>query len=90
MKPSDLPEADLEMRVRRLERQNRVQGRVLVALLCASLTLGSIAVSNAQPTVITADEVRAHSFSLLDPGGAVVDRWYSDEKGSFYHKAFPR
>ncbi len=64
--------ADIEARVRRLERQNRV----LVVLLGTALVVGSIAVSNAQPTVITATEVRAQRFSLLDPNGGLADDWY--------------
>jgi hypothetical protein len=47
-------------------------------LLCAALTLGSIAVSNAAPTVLTASEVRAQRFTLLDPNGGVADDWYTD------------
>ena len=43
---------------------------------CASLTLGSIAVSNAQPTVTTAQEVRANRFTLLDPNGGVAADWF--------------
>ena len=70
---NDLSLADMEARLRRLERQNRV----LVALLCAALALGSIAASNAQPTILTATEVRAQRFTLLDPNGRVADDWYT-------------
>ncbi len=81
---NDLINANIEERLQRLERRNRVQGLLLVALLCTSLTLGSIAASNAAPTVLTAEEFRAHSFSILDPGDVVVAHWFSDENGSFY------
>ncbi len=69
--------ADIETRVRRLERQNRIQGRALIVSIGTAIALGSIAVSNAQPTVITACEVRAQRFSLLDPNGGLADDWYS-------------
>jgi hypothetical protein len=65
--------ANIEARVRRVERQNRI----LVALLGISLAISSIAVSNAQPTVITAQEVRAHRFTLLDPNGGIASDWYT-------------
>jgi hypothetical protein len=68
--------SDIESRVRRLERQNRHQSRALVILLCAALVLGSIAVSNAQPTVLTAQEVRAQRFTLVDPNGGIAADWY--------------
>ena len=74
----DLALAHIHMRLRRVERQNRI----LIGLLCAAvgvgLAVGSIAATNAAPTVITADEVRAHRFTLLDPNGSVADDWYSD------------
>jgi hypothetical protein len=63
-----------ERRLRRVERQNRL----LFVLLCGALAIASIAVSNAQPTVITAGEVRAQRFTLLDPNGGMADDWYSD------------
>jgi hypothetical protein len=81
---------DTETRLLRLERQVRILVVLLVTALVTALALGSIAVSNAQPTVIIADDVRAHSFSLLDPTGTVVDHWYSDEKGTYYRKPFPQ
>jgi hypothetical protein len=65
--------ADVEKRVRRLERENRV----LVVLLAAVLAVASIAASNAQPTVVTAGEIRAQRFTLLDPNGGVADDWYA-------------
>ena len=70
---NDLALADVERRLRRLERQNRV----LLVLLCAALALGSIAASNAQQTILSAYEVRAQRFTLLDPNGGVADDWYT-------------
>jgi hypothetical protein len=67
----ELVPADIEARFRRLERQNRI----LVVLLGGALAFGSIAVSNAQPTVITAQEVRAQRFILVDPNGGMADDW---------------
>ncbi len=67
----ELAPADIERRFRRLERQNRI----LVVLLGVALALGSIAASNAQPTLLTADEVRAHRFILVDPNGGIADDW---------------
>jgi hypothetical protein len=64
---NDLALADVERRLRRLERQNRV----------AALALGSIAASHAQQTVLSAYEVRAQRFTLLDPKGGVADDWYT-------------
>ena len=63
----------LEMRVRRLERQNRV----LIALFCTAVAAASIAATHAAPNVITAQEVRAQRFTLLDPRGGVADDWYA-------------
>jgi hypothetical protein len=69
--------SDMEQRVRRLERQVRI----LVALLCTAivtaLAVGSIAASHAEPSIITAQEVRAQRFTLLGPKGDVFDYWYS-------------
>ena len=70
---NDLALADVERRLRRVERQNRV----LVVLLCAALALSSIAASNAQQTILSAYEVRAQRFTLLDPNGEVADDWYT-------------
>ena len=46
-------------------------------MLCTTVALGSIAVSNAQPTVVMAGEVRAQRFTLLDTNGGVADDWYT-------------
>jgi hypothetical protein len=70
---NDLALSDLERRLRRLERQNRL----LVGLLCAALAVGTIAASNAQ-SAITTYEVRAQRFTLLDPNGGVADDWYTN------------
>jgi hypothetical protein len=64
--------AGIERRVRRLERQNRF----LIVQLCSTLAVGSIAVSHAQPTILSALEVRAQRFTLTDPDGGVADNWY--------------
>ncbi len=69
--------ADMEARVRRLERQIRVLVVLLCTTLVSALALSSIAVSNAQSTVLTAAEVRAQRFTLLDPKGEVADDWFS-------------
>jgi hypothetical protein len=75
---NDLALVDVERRVRRLERQNRV----LVALLCTTLAAGSIAVSNAQQSIVSAYEVRAQRFTLVDPNGGVADNWYIEPSGA--------
>ena len=45
---------EMQARLQRLERQNRV----LILLLLGFAGIGSIAVTNRHPTVITADEIR--------------------------------
>lgn len=65
--------ARLEARLARVERQNRI----LAGLLLAALAVASIAVTEAAPNVVTADEVRAHRFTLIDPQGGVADNWYA-------------
>ncbi len=77
----ELAPADIETRFRRLERQIRVLVALLCTALAAALAFGSIAVSNAQPTVLTASEVRAQRFTLLDSNSREVDNWYSDARG---------
>jgi hypothetical protein len=66
---------DMDARVRRLERQIRFLVCILVGSVSAVLALGSIAVTNAQPAVITANEVRAQRFIMLDPSGKVAAEW---------------
>jgi hypothetical protein len=63
---------DTERRLRYLERQNRL----LIVLFIGSLAASSIAISNAQPAVLTATEVRAQRFTLVDPNGGIADDWY--------------
>jgi hypothetical protein len=85
---NDLALAEVERRLRRLERQNRV----LIALLCGVLALGSIAATNAQQTVLSAYEVRAQRFTLLDPNGAVAADWFtlpSPRDGDMFHGGGP-
>jgi hypothetical protein len=69
---------DIEKRLHRLERQNRV----LVALLCTTLAAGSVAASNAQQSIVSAYEVRAQRFTLVDPNGGVADNWYIEPSGT--------
>jgi hypothetical protein len=66
--------AHFETRLRRLELQNRI----LIGLLCLVAVVGSIAATHAAPNVITASEVRAQRFTLLDPRGGIADDWYAD------------
>jgi hypothetical protein len=70
--------AQIQKRLRRVERQNRI----LMGLLCAALVVGSIAATHAAPNVIVADEVRAKRFSLLDPYGRLADDWYTDAQNA--------
>jgi hypothetical protein len=67
--------AQIQRRLSRVERQNRI----LMGLLCAALVVGSVAATHAAPNVIVADEVRAHRFMLLDPNGGLADDWYTDK-----------
>ena len=71
---NDMALANVETRLRRLERQNRV----LLVLLCAAVALGTIAASNAQQSVLSTYEVRAQRYTLLDPNGGIADNWYSE------------
>jgi hypothetical protein len=73
----ELTLAGMEARLGKVERQNRV----LAAVLCIALAVGSIAVSNAQPSVLSASEVRSQRFTLLDDGGRAVDNWYTEPGG---------
>jgi hypothetical protein len=70
--------AQIQGRLRRVERQNRI----LMGLLCAAVIIGSIVSTHAVPTVITAQEVRAQHFTLLDPNGGVADDWYTDTQNA--------
>ena len=53
--------AQLETRLHRLERDNRI----LLALLCAVIGLASLGATRGGGNVITADEVRTHRLSLI-------------------------
>jgi hypothetical protein len=83
---NDVTLSRIQARLQRLERQNRV----LITLLCAAAATASIAAARAAPTVLAADEIRAHHFSLLDPTGAVVSEWLSDSPGTWYDPPGPR
>ena len=76
---NDIALTQIETRLKRVERQNRV----LIALLCAVVGLASLGATRHGSNVVSADEIRAHRISLLDPTGAVVTAWYSDEAGSY-------
>jgi hypothetical protein len=77
---NDMTLTRIETRLRRGERQNRV----LIALLCAAVGLAFVGATRRGASVISADEFRAHRFSVIDPNGAVASRWYSDEPGSYH------
>lgn len=65
--------ADLECRLHRVERQNKI----LIALLCAVVGLASVAATKKSSggTVISADEVRTHRLYLTNDGGNIVHQW---------------
>jgi hypothetical protein len=75
----------LQTRLRRVERQNRV----LIGLVFVALGIGSLGAATAAPNILSVDEIRAHRISLIDPTGVVVDSWYSDSRGTFYHREQP-
>jgi hypothetical protein len=77
---NDVIIAQIQARLRRVERQNRV----LVALLCAVVGIASIAAANAGPNLVSADEVRSRRFTLLAPNGSVAAEWYSDSNGGLH------
>jgi hypothetical protein len=53
---------EIQARLNRLERQNRV----LVGVLCAMVGLASIAATNHSGSIITAGEIRTAHFTLVD------------------------
>ena len=55
--------AEIQARLRRLERQNRI----LIVLLCALAGAASIAATNR--SIITADEIRTSHLTLVDNHG---------------------
>ena len=62
--------AQLETRLHRVERQNRI----LIAMLCATVGLAFLGATRGS-NVITADEVRTHRLSLINDKGNVVHEW---------------
>jgi len=63
--------AQLETRLHRVERLNRL----LLALLCAIISLALLGATKGGGNVITADEVRTHRLSLINDKGEVVHDW---------------
>jgi len=63
--------AQLETRLHRVERQNRI----FLALLCAIIGLALLGATKGGGNVITADEVRTHRLSLINDKGNVVHQW---------------
>ena len=63
--------AQLETRLHRLERQNRI----LLALFCATIGLALVGATKHGGNVITADEVHAQHLSLINERGNVVHEW---------------
>jgi len=61
----------LETRLHRVERQNRI----LLALLFATIGLALLGASKDGGNVITADEVRTHRLSLINDKGNVIHEW---------------
>jgi hypothetical protein len=61
----------LETRLYRVERQNRM----LLALLCAIIGLALLGANKGGANIITADEVRTHRLSLINDKGNVVHEW---------------
>jgi hypothetical protein len=56
---------EIQARLNRLERQNRV----LIGLLCAVVGVASIAATNHSGSIISAGEVRTAHFTLVDNHG---------------------
>ncbi len=69
MNTTTLPQ--LETRLHRVERQNRM----LLALLCATVSLALLGATRGGGKVITADEVRTQRLSLINDRGNVVHEW---------------
>jgi hypothetical protein len=63
--------AQLETRVDRAERQNRI----LLALLCTTIGLALLGATRGGGNVITADEVRTQRLFLVNDRGNVVHQW---------------
>jgi len=61
---------DIQARIRRLERQNRI----LITILCAMVGVASIAATKHSDSIITATQVRTQRLTLIDNRGkALVD-----------------
>ncbi|MGO8866760.1 MAG: hypothetical protein ACLQME_09695 [Alphaproteobacteria bacterium] len=73
----DVTLSQIQTRLRRVERQNRV----LIALLCGAVGIVVLGAMDPVPKVISVDEIRTHRITLLDPHGGVAAAWYSDENG---------
>ena len=69
MNTTTLPQ--LETRLHRVERQNRM----LLALLCATVSLALLGATRGGGKIITADEVRTQRLSLINDRGNVVHEW---------------
>ena len=69
MNTTTLPQ--LDARLQRVERQNRM----LLALLCATVSLALFGATRGGGKVITADEVRTQRLSLINDRGNVVHEW---------------
>ena len=63
--------AQLETRLQRVERQNRM----LFAVLCAAVSLALLGATTGGGNVVTADEVRTHRLSLINDKSNVVHEW---------------
>ena len=63
--------AQLETRLDRAERQNRI----LLALLCTTIGLALLGATRGGGNVITADEVRTQRLFLINDRGNVVHQW---------------
>jgi len=56
---------DIQARIRRLERQNRI----LITILCAMVGIASIAATKHSDSIITATQVRTQRLTLIDNRG---------------------
>jgi hypothetical protein len=63
--------AQLETRLHRVERQNRL----LIALLCTTAGLALIGAIKGSGNVITADEIRTQRLYMINDKGNVVHQW---------------
>jgi hypothetical protein len=79
---NDTTLTQIQIRLQRVERQNRV----LIALLCAAVGIASLGATKRGPNVVSVDEVRTHRISLLDNTGALVHSWVGGDAGSYYER----